>query len=279
MLTLSKDKTAFLLFEVGEGLYALSAEFVQEVLVSPPVVMLPNMPPEIRGMIERRGRFLMLVDSGIKLDLKLAKSGFDALMQLLHDREQDHRNWLKELEACVREHRPFNLARDPHKCKFGIWYDQYKNEEQTIQAACFRIALRKMDEPHKIIHASADEVLKKADSGNFEEALAILEERRNGELILLVKLFEEARRILKETRRELVIVVKQGAKQFAMCVDSVKALEHIPAANIEALPAALRGLGGMSCHVARRAGTGQTIMLLRPESLFPTQQNSFGSAA
>ena len=270
MITVSKEKIPFVLFEVGNGLYAMSSEFVREMLILPPVVRVPNMPPEIRGVINIRGSILKLVDLRIVLGVASAQSDLDVLIQLLHDREQDHHNWLKELEACLRERRPFNLARDPHKCKFGLWYDQYKNQQQTIQAAFFRMALKKMDAPHRIIHASAEEVLKTAENGKFEEALAILERRRNRELAMLVKLFEESRQILKETRREIVMVVRNGAKQFAMSVDGVQSVEHIPCVNVEPVPAALAGLGGMNCQVAQRAKTRQTVLLLAPDFLFPS---------
>ena len=81
------------------------------------------MPPEIRGVINLRGKVMQLIDLRVKLGLPSAKAEFDELIQLLHDREQDHHNWLTELEACVRERRPFKMAKDPHACKFGLWYD------------------------------------------------------------------------------------------------------------------------------------------------------------
>ncbi len=270
MIALRKDKMPFVLFEAGNGQYAVSAEFVREMLILPAVVHVPNQRPEIRGVINIRGSILKLVDLRIVLGLASAQSDLNSLIQLLHDREQDHRNWLKELEACVRERRPFNLARDPHKCKFGLWYDQYKNEEQTIQAAIFRMALRKMDAPHQIIHASADEVLKMAEGGKFEKALANLEERRNCELATLVKLFEESRQILRETRREIAIVVTNGAKQYALSVDRVQSVEQLPRETIEPVQSALAGLGRMNWHVAQTARTRQTVMLLGPDFLFPS---------
>ncbi|MGO8699429.1 MAG: chemotaxis protein CheW [Limisphaerales bacterium] len=269
MMTRSRGKIPFVLFEVGDGLYAVSVEFVQEMLILPPVTSVPRMPPEIRGVINIRGRILTLVDLRIRLGLASTKSDQEGLIQLLRDREQDHRNWLKELEACVREHRPFNLSRDPHKCKFGLWYDHYKCPEQTIQGTLFRMALKNMDEPHHIIHASADEVLTMAENGNFEQALAILEKRRTRELAGMIKLFEESRRILEETKREIVIVVRNGFKQFGMSVDGVQAVENIPVENIEPMPAGLAGLGGVRCQVAQRARTRQTVLLLGPDCLFP----------
>lgn len=269
MIEMSKNKIPYVLFEAGKGLYAVSAEFVQEMLILPPVVRVPNMPPEIRGVISLRGSILKLIDLRLVLGVASAQSDVDSLIQLLNDREQDHRNWLKELEACVQERRPFTLARDPHKCKFGMWYDHYKNEEQTIQGTFFRVALKKMETPHRIIHASADEVLKRAESGNFQEALAILAKLRSCELAMLVRLFEESRKILKDIRREIVIVVKRGAKQLAMSVDGVQSVEHIPCENIEPMPVALAGFGATNCHVAQRVRTRQTVLVLEPDFLFP----------
>lgn len=266
----STKTVPFVLFEVGGGLYAVSAEYVREILRLPPVTGVPKMPPEVRGVMNIRGSILPLIDLRIRLGVASSESDLDKLIQLLRDREQDHRNWLKELEACVRERRPFTLARDPHKCKFGLWRDQYKSGEETIQAAFFRMSLSKMDAPHQIIHATADEVLQKAEHGQFEEALAILEKRRHNELATMVKLFEQSRQILKETRRELVIVVKHGTRHFALSVDAVQAIEHIPGENIEPVPATVAGLGKVPCHVAQRGRTRQTVLLLGPDFLFPS---------
>jgi len=269
MNAVSPDKIPFVLFESGNNLLAVSSELVREMLILPPVVRVPNLPPEIRGVIDIRGRILKVVDLRTKLGLTASCSDQEALIQLLHDREQDHRKWLKELEACVRERRPFGLARDPHKCKFGQWYDRYKCEEQSIQAALFRMALKKMDAPHQVIHAAADEVLTKAENGNFDEALAILDQRRNGELANLIRIFEESRQLLRETRREMAIVVRSGARQYAMSVDRVQSVEVIPRDNIQPESPALAGVGRLHCRVAQRAKTRQTVLLLGPDFLFP----------
>ena len=69
---------------------------------------------------------------------------------MLKEREKDHRNWLSELESSVKENRPFTLATDHHKCKFGQWYDSYvpKSYEESE-------FLKKFEMPHKRIHEVA----------------------------------------------------------------------------------------------------------------------------
>jgi purine-binding chemotaxis protein CheW len=91
--------------------------------------------PEIRGVINSRGKVIPLIDLRVKLGLPSANVELDELIQLLHDREQDHYNWLPELEACVRERRQFKLARDPHACKFGLWHDKFQTDNSLLKMA------------------------------------------------------------------------------------------------------------------------------------------------
>jgi hypothetical protein len=133
MITAASNKLPFVLFRVKAELYAIGAEIVREIVILPPVAGIPNVSPEIRGVINLRGKVMPLIDLRIKLGLPSASAELDALLQLLHDREQDHYNWLTELEACARERRLFKLARDPHACKFGLWYDQFQTDNNLLK--------------------------------------------------------------------------------------------------------------------------------------------------
>ena len=258
------DKLPFVLFQLKAGLYAVSSKNVREIVMLPKVTGIPNAPPEIRGVINLRGKVMPLLDLRVKLGLPSAQTELDELIQLLHDREQDHQNWLTELEACVREHRPFKLARDPHACKFGLWYDKYQTDNSLL-----KMVLKKMDAPHQIIHASAVEAWQKAEAGDAAGAVELLATRRNGELAELSKLFAEARRILREHQRELAVVLIHGEKRFAISIDLVEAVERIADENIEPMSAALADCGGgHPWHVGKRGKTNQTILLLDEDFLF-----------
>ena len=259
----SSDKLPFVLFQVKEGLYAVGCENVREIVILPKVVGVPNVSPEIRGVINLRGKVMQLIDLRVKLGLPSAKAELDTLIQLLHDREQDHYNWLTELEACVREKRPFKMARDPHACKFGLWYDKYQADNTLL-----KMALRKMDKPHQIIHATAAEALQKAEHGDEAGAMELLAARRNGELAELSNLFDEARRILKENHRELAVVLVRGEKRFAITIDLVEAVERIPEENIEPMSATLAGQTEHQWRIGKRGKTNDTILLLDENFLF-----------
>jgi purine-binding chemotaxis protein CheW len=267
MVSTSLNKLPFVLFQVKEGLYAVGAENVREIVILPKVVSLPNVPPEIRGVINLRGKVMPLIDLRTMLGLPSAAAELDGLIQLLSDREQDHHNWLKELEACVRERRPFKLARDPHACKFGVWYDRYQSDNSLLN-----MALKKMDDPHRIIHACADTILRLAECGDQDSALRLLAERRNQELAELSRLFDDSRKILREHHRELAVVLCRGKSRFAVSIDRVEAVECIPESDIEPMPAAMAGAGEKRpWRIGKRSKTNQTILLLDEDFFFSVE--------
>lgn len=254
----------FLLFHIQEGLYAISSAVVREIAKIPQVVSVPAAPPEVRGVINLRGKVIKLIDLRVKLGLRPLRADLDVLVQLLKDREQDHRNWLAELEACMCERRPFKLTRDPHKCKFGLWYDQFKTMDKLLG-----MTLPAMDAPHKAIHATADTALSRAETGDFEGGMELIQQRRSQELAGLIKLFEESRRILSERQHEVAIVLARGEHRLAFSADMVESVEHIPQENVEPMPAMLAALdNGAGCRVAKRTKPSQTILILRDDFLF-----------
>ncbi len=82
----------------------------------------------------------------------------DEIIRTLQEREQDHRAWIAELEGAVVEKRPFKLARDPHLCKFGKWYDTYVPDVRALA-----LIWSGFDLPHRTVHALADHVLELAE--------------------------------------------------------------------------------------------------------------------
>jgi purine-binding chemotaxis protein CheW len=259
-----QNQLPYVIFTVKDGLYGVSSENVREIVILPTVVSLPNQAADIRGVINLRGKVLTLVDLRVKMGLPSAKTELEQLIQLLHDRERDHQDWLTDLEASVRERRPFKMARDPHACRFGLWYDRYQTDNNLL-----KMTLKKMDEPHQIIHATADEVTRLTANGAVEEANRLLAERRNHELASLSRLFEEARRGLRESHRELAVVLNYQEKRFAISIDQVEAVERIPEEGIEPMPAAMAGQQGQQhWRIGKRIKTNQTILLLDGAGLF-----------
>ncbi len=221
----------WVIFVLLDEHFAVSASHVREMVAMPKVVTLPRTPDYIRGVINLRGKVIPVMDLRLRMGkISLADEVKD-LIQLLDQREQDHKNWIVELESSVRERREFKLATDPHKCAFGKWYDNF-NTDNRLLANC----LTKFDAPHQKIHSIAVKVKGMAEKENFDSAYEIINRTKEGELSEMIKLFSEARSLLKESNREIALVLEWKERVMTFGVDSVTTVEKLSESNIENLP-------------------------------------------
>jgi len=211
--------------------FAVSANYVREMVAMPKIVSVPQMPSHIRGVINLRGQVVPVIDLRVRLGMTSLLGETEDLINLLNQREQDHKNWLVELESSVKERRDFKLATDPHKCAFGKWYDNFTTDNRLL-ANC----LQKFDAPHKRIHAIGIEVKELEEKGDFDSANAIIERTRQGDLAEMIKLFSEARNLLREFTREIAMVLEWNKKTMAAAVDSIETVEKLSKSNIEEMP-------------------------------------------
>ena len=157
----------------------------------------PSAPDHLRGVFDHRGRIVPVYDTRKLMGYPSYLQERDALIALLHQREQDHRKWLTELEQATLEQRPFTLQRDPHKCAFGKWYDA--NRQTISENIEIRLLLGQFDTPHQRIHAVADQIDRCVRINDFEQAKEILTRTRSGPLARLLALFSELYRVTEMT--------------------------------------------------------------------------------
>lgn len=214
------------LVQLREQLFAFPVNSVFEMVSLSDCSKVPGTPDYVRGVINLRGRILPLVDLRMRLGMPTAHQELETLLAIFDAREQDHRRWIAELEACLAEDRPFTLATDPHKCAFGRWYDSLKTEDITLAAQ-----LKKIDGPHQRIHRKGGEALAAHARGHRGDAVRIAEEIRTVDLSETLRLFEETRRVLRDAQREIAVVVSVGAQRVAVVVDRVIAVEALMDVN------------------------------------------------
>jgi len=249
----------WVLVKLDDETYGIPAEIVKEMLLVPVVTRVPRMPPHVRGVINLRGAVMPLIDLKVRLGSRSSLDEMEELIQNLHARERDHRNWLVNLEDSVREHKPFTGQLDPHKCAFGIWYDSYVTENAFLKRV-----LRQFDKPHKHIHKIGERVKELEEREDFESAIKLIKDTRDKELAVLIELFEEARQTLWEYLREVAVVLESGGMRLAFTVDHAVSVEKLDAASFEDLK-----MGGFNAEdeslissTARQIGSDSLIMLL-----------------
>ena len=274
MSTLSNDMP-WVIFVLLNEQFAVSTSHVREMVAMPKVVSVPRTPDYIKGVINLRGKVIPVMDLRMRMGMESISEEANNLIQLLDQREQDHKNWMKELESSVRESREFKLATDPHKCAFGKWYDNFKTDNNILDSC-----LSKFDTPHKKIHSIAINVKAAEGKKDFDLAYEIINKTKEGELSEIIKLFTEARTLLKESIREIALVLEWEDKIMAVGVDSVKTVEKLSEANIEDLPGATSSLDNESiAGIGQRGEDNELVQLLDVGILISEEKDLAGIAS
>ncbi len=221
----------WVIFKLQEQFFAVSSHYVREMIATPSITNIPNTPAHYLGTILLRDTTIPAYDLRQRLDMKPIAEESQELIDLLIQREKDHKNWLKELELSVHEKREFTLATNPHLCAFGKWYDTFTTDNPTL-----KFYLSKFDAPHKSIHSIAVTVKKLEIQGNHSEALEIIETTRNRELSEMISLFEKTRAYIVQQNQSISVVIEKGKHQVAVSVDSVQTVERLPKDSIEDSP-------------------------------------------
>lgn len=261
-------ETSWVVFRLQGQFFGLPVDETYEMLVVPEVTALPQAPDYVRGMINLRGQVMPLVDLRRHLGLATARADRDTLVQMLEQREQDHKNWLAELEASVRERRAFRLTTDPHQCAFGKWYDAFQTDDLRLSGH-----LLKFDAPHKRVHQVGKEVIDLMARKEHEAALALIDRTRDTTLGKLVTLFGEVREIVRNSQTEIALVTERQGRLLAVTVDAVDAVEGLQPGSVAEMQGGLAGLtANMVCRIGRRQEGGAMVLLLDLGRLFEETQ-------
>lgn len=243
MMSEMNGEDRWLVFGLDKERYALNVSRAIELtrVSDDSVCVLPGMPSCFRGAINLRGRIVPLLDLRLVLGMRSAADETNELVELFDTREKDHVNWLRELEACVEEERPFKLATDPHRCAFGQWYDRLTMDKEEREALTGRdlsleTVLEAFDEPHKRIHAIAVRVTAHSEAGERAKALTIIEQTRDTDLQAMIELFGRAKALVRERRRPLVFVLEYEDVPLGLIMDHVHGVHGLDPAGVEPPP-------------------------------------------
>jgi purine-binding chemotaxis protein CheW len=241
--------------------YALPTLEVRELVMNAETTAVPDVPDYVRGVINFRGSTIPVIDLRKRLGMTSASAESDRFCTMMKQRRQDHVNWLNELESSARERREFKLATDPHKCAFGRWYDSYKPDNVWIGAL-----LRRFDRPHQQIHATADQVHRLQERGDWEQNMALIERTRQGVLASMIVLFDDLQRLIRETRQEITVVLRTDRRTFGVSVDEALAVETFQPESLQPVP-----LTTADRAVAQLGNKGEReplVLLLATDCLF-----------
>jgi chemotaxis signal transduction protein len=250
----------WVILKLEHELYGIAAPHVQTMVAMPDITYVPHQASWNRGVINLRGQIIPLIDLRLRLGMPSFITKIEGLIDMVREREKDHLNWLTELESSVREKREFKLTTDPHKCKFGQWYDNYKPVTLTE-----RQLFQEFDAPHRRIHGLAEKVRRLITENKADQALSMIEKTRDGDFAVMRNLFGKFLVLMQEqVRTEIALVLaNQDQKLVAVAVDAIESVEMLADGSVEDMPQGLQHKENLfTPHVAKRKKRGDIVFLL-----------------
>jgi len=237
----------WLVFMISTQRYALCIDHIIELvdMESQSMAAPPGLGPSFRGVMDIRSTLIPVLDFRMEIGLASLDDETATITEMLQQRENDHVNWINELEASVNEEREFKLATDPHRCAFGQWYDKVMGDKAELSQltngnmALYQLlhrGLNAFDQPHQQIHAIAIEVSRLVARGEAAEALELINATRDTTLGAMIKLFQRTRELIQRMRNSLVIILESGQARLGIVVDGVQIVQRIDPESIRPIP-------------------------------------------
>lgn len=139
-----------------------------------------------------------------------------SMLKELESMSGHHKKWLDDIETTLKENTPFTQNLDADKCIFGLWYNNFKTEDEELLDI-----LKRLDQPHKTLHQTAKKILSTYQS-EPEQSLAMLAQLRQNvlpEILSLTQLMRE--RALSSIRPIIIFVEHIQGRITALRLDKI----------------------------------------------------------
>ncbi|MBQ2823474.1 MAG: chemotaxis protein CheW [Oscillospiraceae bacterium] len=221
------ENLPWLIFSLCNHVYAIHSKYVTSIMVPPDrITPVPEAPDIYRGIVEIRGEVYPVLDMRRLFNYIPLEKECAEFVEMMNEREKDHIEWAEELKRCVKENRDFTLTTNPHACKFGLWYDEYKKNALNAN-----FSLHKIEKPHEDLHRTADliaEARKLPDSvekhRKIDELLNLVTEEYVPEVMAII---DESKRRYSSFYRETMVLLSTGESNLAIVVDKVLAVDEV----------------------------------------------------
>ncbi len=217
----------YILFKIAGSLYCINSKYISTIVQLPEYSTIPAAPANVTGMFKYRNEVIQMLDLRVTFGLKSIADECKDFEDMIDARKQDHIHWVKELERFIDEGGSFSLAKDPHQCALGKWYDNFKTDNHTIASH-----LRKIEEPHRKLHLAADEADRcKKDCENCQREeclLKILKRVKEESMPTILHLLDQTKDLFRSTIYKEMVLILDGIR-WGIVVDEIVSVEELEA--------------------------------------------------
>lgn len=206
-------------FFVEDMMFGLNVENV--LMLSQEVNDIQRLPIEelgFCGVTKFQGAIVPVLNFAHRVGIPSGMDAKSALLTILTEHENDHVEWLSLLENTIKTGVAYTQITNPKDCAFDKWHRSFDTRDETLKEL-----LESFDEPHKKIHALAEELITLRDNGKQEEALERLAHERTTTLRRLRALFSRARDQIQSGMRQVLLFITLDGKtpRYALMIDEI----------------------------------------------------------
>lgn len=222
---ISEENNLHIIFKVDKGFFCVDSKHISTIMQLPTYQTLPDARPCVTGIFTHRNAVVEMFDLRSAFHIPTLNQEYEEFAKMLDNRKQDHINWVTELERTLETGEKFKLATDPHKCAFGKWYDLYSFVDDEASRH-----LKKIEEPHRLLHQAADEVNKCAQNcttcTRAECLKKVLTHIKEDCMPQILRLLEETKEIFRSTVYHEMVLLLEGSA-LGIVVDEVISVEKL----------------------------------------------------
>ncbi len=215
-----------IVFDVAGELFSVNSKHIDGIVQLQDYTRTAGAPKGVRGMMQYRGAAITLYELRAAMDMGSLEDEYDEFCKMIDARKGDHERWVQALEKTAKEHAPFSLATDPHKCALGKWRDAFQCDIDEVN-----FQLGRLDVPHGALHDSGQQIVDlwaKGDMpGNRAAIIAIYDHVHEVYMPTVLSMLEDLKHVFRSSVfREMVLLVN-GFENFGVIVEKIHSVEHL----------------------------------------------------
>lgn len=209
----------YLIIKVYDTKYAMPILNLKEISLLPDIRPYPDMKKYEKGLFKLRDETVYVVDLRQRLGYKTLEEEEAEIINSLNSAEESHHNWLNELLISIKENKEFKQSTDAHQCQFGKWYYSFRTSSISLQTYLSQFEL-----PHNNFHKIAEKAIKAKEEEGLLKAIEIINNAKNNELKYLTELFSKSEIEVKESKREIVVILNINDSLMGFTADYVDSI-------------------------------------------------------
>lgn len=219
----------WIIFKVRDNDYSVNSENVISIVEMPNnIIQVPDVQQYIRGIMDLRGSIIPLIDLKVVFGAKSYKDIINEFSDAIQKVKKDCLDWINELERCIQNEELFTLKTGVRQCGLGKWFYSYNSDDFTINNH-----LSKLEQPHNMLH---DKVKCYIDTLNNDKLTQeeknniysdILYKAKTDFVPKIIDILTDTQSLLKESLKEMIIVIEYNNFKAGIIVDKVNAIENV----------------------------------------------------